>query len=125
MRSCPPLHLSNRGRGAASKAANSSASPDRDGRFRDDNLHRNGHAKLLGDTLFRPPPAKIGVLAAQVYQALETMGTQETAVKAEIRLGATRHILRHPVQMIEPVEQSGHDCGVDATLRAGKSLPMG
>jgi hypothetical protein len=82
-----------------------------------------GDTEFLGYSLFRPPPGEIGILAAQIYQALETMGAQKLAVKAEIGLRAARHIWRDPVQMIEPVEQSGHDLGVDAMPRAGKSPP--
>src|SRR6266566_3248788 len=81
-----------------------------------------GDSELSRDAFFGPPPAEIGVLAAQIYQALEAMWTQELCVKAEIRLSAARRLIGHPVQMIEPVEQSGHDCGVDAGPRAGKSL---
>ena len=82
-------------------------------------------AEFLGDALFRPPPAEIRVLTAQIDQAFKTMGAQKTAVKPQIRLGASRHVLRDPVQMIEPVEQSGHDLDVDAVSRAGKARSEG
>src|SRR5258706_14291852 len=84
-----------------------------------------GDAKLLGDPLFVSPPGEFRILASQIDQALKPMGAQEIAIKTQIGLGAARHPAGYPVQMIEPVEQSGHEGGVDATLRAGKSLLHG
>src|SRR6185295_291358 len=71
-----------------------------------------GDVEFRRDTLFALPPAELGVLAAQIEQACEAMRAQKRAVEPKVRLGRARHFGRDPVQVVEAIEDEGHDCGV-------------